>query len=513
MKRIVLSLIVAILFFFNIENITSAQTFKDVKPDYWAKPEIEYLVDNQITIGYLDGRFGINDKITRLQASTMIVRALKLDLDNRPAPDLKDVNSSMVGYAVISAIVDEGIMNGNEYAEFKPSATLTRGQMASILVKAFELQGESAYSFRDIEPSYWATSAIKTLFNNNITTGYPDNTFKPYSPITRAHFAVFLARALNPNFIQITACDVRDNTAKYYVDVAVTTLWSEPNKTRKIDQSSIAPQVDLVKWTNSMTIPQKSWLVGKIETQALFGQEVVILQNKEDWLEIAVKDQYSPKNKNGYPGWVPKSHITEVYPNYATCEKAIISKPTATLFNYDQTKSIFMSVSMNTILPVIKEDETWYQVQTPKNGIKFLRKQDAKVFSTEKTIPIPTRQDIVNTAKEFLGLPYLWAGTSGFGLDCSGFTYTVYRQHGIDIPRDSTVQASHGTAVLKSNLKPGDLLFFAHNNGKGKVHHVGMYIGDGNMIHSPNPKKTVEIISINAQPYQAEFSGARSYLK
>lgn len=99
----------------------------------------------------------------------------------------------------------------------------------------------------------------------------------------------------------------------------------------------------------------------------------------------------------------------------------------------------------------------------------------------------------MNTGKKFLGLHYLWAGMSGFGFDCSGFTFTIYQSHGITIPRDSSVQAQYGQSVPLNELQPGDLLFFAYDEGKGKVHHVAMYAGNGMMIHSPNSKKNVEI--------------------
>lgn len=116
---------------------------------------------------------------------------------------------------------------------------------------------------------------------------------------------------------------------------------------------------------------------------------------------------------------------------------------------------------------------------TPGNGAKWMEKQDVSVYQNENQIPDPTGKDIVESGKGFLGLPYLWAGMSGFGFDCSGFTYTMYHANGITIPRDSSIQAQHGKKVEQENLQPGDLLFFAHDKGKGRVHHVGMYIGDG----------------------------------
>ena len=75
------------------------------------------------------------------------------------------------------------------------------------------------------------------------------------------------------------------------------------------------------------------------------------------------------------------------------------------------------------------------------------------------------------------------------------------------------MQATHGTAVNKDDLQKGDLLFFAYEQGKGSVHHVGMYIGDGKMIHAPNPASAVEIIDVfESKHWSSEYAGARRYL-
>lgn len=512
MRQTLTFLATILLFFSHVGTSFATQVFEDVGHHHAAKAEIEFLAKKGIISGYPNGEFGVNEPITRLQASTMIIRALNLDTSNRPNPNFIDVGANDAGYAIIATIADEGIMGGNEIGEFRPNEYLTRAQMATILVRAFKLEGEATYSFRDVSDTYWASAPIKTLFHHGITTGYADNTYKPNEAITRAHFSVFLARVLNPNFIHVNACYKPNNTKKYVVNVAVTTLWTEPNKMRTIDSASISNPVDLTKWTSSMSHNQKLWLMGKIDSQALFGQEVTILQTSGDSYKIAVKDQYSSKNSNGYPGWVPKSHITEYYSNYEDCNIAMISANKANLYDSTSTNSHFLELSFNTILPVIKEENSWLQVQIPTHEMKYLRKQDVEVFEDYKSIPKPTQLDLVDTSKKFLDLPYLWAGNSAFGFDCSGFTHSIYKQHGILIPRDSSDQAKQGVDVSKSNLQPGDLLFFAYNKGKGTIHHVSMYIGNGQMIHSPNHAKPVEISSINSEPYQSEYAGARRYL-
>jgi len=190
-----------------------------------------------------------------------------------------------------------------------------------------------------------------------------------------------------------------------------------------------------------------------------------------------------------------------------------VKAKTATLYTKPDLKTKFIDISYSTILPIIKEDGDWIHVQTPSHGLKYLRKQDVKTSKNLASVPKPTQKDIVDGAKAFSGLPYIWAGTSGFGFDCSGLFYAVYKNHGIVIPRDSFVQAIHGTPVARSNMQPGDLMFFAYSGGTGKVYHVAMYIGNGQMIHAPNSSNKIMTVSINSEPYKRNFSGARRYLK
>ena len=82
-----------------------------------------------------------------------------------------------------------------------------------------------------------------------------------------------------------------------YINVAVATLWSEPSKTRTIDSPSAQNPVDLWKWTTSLSLDQRKWLVGKLETQALFGQVVTVLEEQGEWAKVAVHGQPTPKSE------------------------------------------------------------------------------------------------------------------------------------------------------------------------------------------------------------------------
>ena len=301
-----------------------------------------------------------------------------------------------------------------------------------------------------------------------------------------------------------------------YIDVSVATLWSEPDITRSIDEPAIGNPVDLWEWTGSMSLDQRNWLVGNLQTQALYGQTVTVLEEQGDWVMVAVHEQPTPKNDLGYVAWMPKIQMV-VGNEYAQVKAqnsfAIITKPTAWLYHDEKLQEKHIEISYNTRLPVISQKGDVTLVATPSDGDVWISTEAISVYESEKDIPKPTEEDLVRTGEQFLSLPYLWAGTSGFGFDCSGFTYTIYKSHGITIPRDSTVQATHGVFIEKADLAKGDLLFFATNEGKGSVHHVGMYIGDGKMIHAPNNKSPIEIINVFESAYWSlEYVGARRYI-
>ena len=120
--------------------------------------------------------------------------------------------------------------------------------------------------------------------------------------------------------------------------------------------------------------------------------------------------------------------------------------------------------------------------------------------------PLLKTSQILSTAKEFLGVPYIWGGTTPAGFDCSGFTRYVFARQGITLPRVSVDQYGVGTSVAFNNLIPGDLVFFKLTSGK-IVSHVGIYIGNGKFI-SATSSKGITISSFT--PYWAKaYVGAK----
>ena len=132
----------------------------------------------------------------------------------------------------------------------------------------------------------------------------------------------------------------------------------------------------------------------------------------------------------------------------------------------------------------------------------------AKETSSTASAPVGVAgrgQALVNSAKKYLGVPYVWGGTSPRGFDCSGLVQYVCRQNGISVPRVAASQRNAGRYVSRANLQPGDLVFFG--NG-GRITHVGIYVGNGNMIHAPQTGDVVKISSINSSYRVARYAGA-----
>jgi len=122
------------------------------------------------------------------------------------------------------------------------------------------------------------------------------------------------------------------------------------------------------------------------------------------------------------------------------------------------------------------------------------------------------RNEIVKAARSFLGVPYLWGGTSPeAGFDCSGLTMTVYQLNGVDLPRTSGEQFGTGEDVDKDELLKGDLVFFVTAKGS-KVSHVGVYIGGGRFIHAPGKGKKIRIDSLSNVYYHERYLGGRTYI-
>jgi len=134
---------------------------------------------------------------------------------------------------------------------------------------------------------------------------------------------------------------------------------------------------------------------------------------------------------------------------------------------------------------------------------------------TQKTSAGDSRKSLGNnlvaTARGFIGLPYRWGGASvKKGFDCSGLTMTVYRLNGLDLPRKASSQYKTGQPVARDELKKGDLVFFA-TNGDNRISHVGIYSGEDKFIHAPGRGKRIRRSSLDNDYYRKHYRGGRRY--
>ena len=296
----------------------------------------------------------------------------------------------------------------------------------------------------------------------------------------------------------------------YYVCVAVATVWTSYDSCREIDDNATSVPVKLDKWLEQLTYTRRLELCEKnlVQTQLLLGEEVYVTERKGKWAKIVIPSQFSSKDERGYPGWVP-SHQLISQAEYSPLNKptAVVTATIATL----QLAEEALQISYQTQLPLLKEDKEWLEVQTPVGSGKIKRQDAVVIEDRNRKATKGTGDMIIAAGEQFLNLPYLWGGMSAWGYDCSGFAYATHKANGYLIPRDATDQARRGKEVGLDSIQPGDLLFFAHEKGEGSIHHVGIWYGNGKMLHSPKTGKTVELIELKGTLYEEELCAARRY--
>ena len=176
-----------------------AATFTDLQKSQRFYEEMLFLEAEGIITGFPNDTFRPDGVVTRAAAAIMIGRALDLDGQQR-ATGFPDVGVDQKASGYIASAVDEGIILGFEDGKYHPDESVTRGQMAIFLSRAFRLSEESDAPFTDVSPSMTSYPHIKRIIAENLTQGYEDNTFRPNVKVTRAQFSAFLARALKADF-------------------------------------------------------------------------------------------------------------------------------------------------------------------------------------------------------------------------------------------------------------------------------------------------------------------------
>lgn len=226
----------------------------------------------------------------------------------------------------------------------------------------------------------------------------------------------------------------------------------------------------------------------ELATQVLMGQEVTVWDSDGSWYYIQSADDYLAWIDAGALVFPGKNGLEE----YQNADKVMYKNDFG--FCYEEADlegAVISDLVAGDILRKTGTQSKFVKVRLPDGREGYVSGDEVRSLEDIAQSSVPDWPQIQKTAYQFMGRPYLWGGTSGKGVDCSGFTKMVYYLNGMQLPRDASQQVHSGINVPLddnlSQLEPGDFLFFGkrgENGKKDRVTHVGIYIGDGKMINS-----------------------------
>lgn len=290
---------------------------------------------------------------------------------------------------------------------------------------------------------------------------------------------------------------------------------------------------------SSLRLRAKNNTDAEILTNAKYGDQVVIIRQVGDWYLV---------DYNLYIGYMSAEYVTVKDRENIELGKGSINPSVANIRSEPSTGgSVVAKATGGSLVQIIGFNCGWYKVTydgttgyirsdlvtltekpysnsgsacgsagvsaapaTSSSSSSASSSSEAAAVSEAPASTTSAGQNIVATAKKYLGYRYVWGGASPSGFDCSGFTYYIFKQYGITLNRTADGQLSNGTAVSKSDLLPGDLVLFGNTYASSKTAtHVGIYIGGGQFIHSANSSTGVVISSLDSSYYASRYVGAR----
>ncbi|MGE5561275.1 MAG: NlpC/P60 family protein [Chloroflexota bacterium] len=251
-------------------------------------------------------------------------------------------------------------------------------------------------------------------------------------------------------------------------------------------------------------------------TQAVLGNVVDLLEETSGWYRVRMHDDYL--------GWIDGKSLTigdrAMVDSFTGGRQAVITAKFATIHATPDAASPGLTAKdavQGTVLPVTAEQDGWVGVKLPDGRSGWLNASSVRLAADIKdAFPRGSATDIIATAKQYVGLAYLWGGTTGYGFDCSGLTQFAYRVNGYAIPRDADMQYNAGQVLnSRDELRPGDLVFFS--TYKAGPSHVGIYMGNNLYVHSASSGLQISSFDPKAPEYSQDldqkYFGARRFIK
>jgi cell wall-associated NlpC family hydrolase len=216
--------------------------------------------------------------------------------------------------------------------------------------------------------------------------------------------------------------------------------------------------------------------------QVLIGMELKLIKAKSYW--------YLVQTPMDYLGWITRGTITRLsnddLKKWQALEKYTLMVNYEQIFNEPSEKSQVVSdLVLGSVFTQKSNRGPWMEIELPDGRTGFVKSRNVKPYQATDNTTSPDWEKIIERAKTMMGIPYMWGGHSIKALDCSGFTATVFRTEGYQLPRDASMQVLLGEEVMPdsnyTNILPGDLIFFGPPN---RITHVGICLGGSYFIHA-----------------------------
>jgi cell wall-associated NlpC family hydrolase len=291
------------------------------------------------------------------------------------------------------------------------------------------------------------------------------------------------------------------------VAVPISTLWTSPDAPREVDGAAIAATPDISAWYEAMNTEDRLGLHARTLSQLLMGEPVQVTQEADGW--VRVKAPWQPSSAGlpadsefaGYPGWLPRSHLAaRADPPDDHGQAVVTARTTLLRVGVEASRATgreataTVAISWATTLPVVSTTDTEVHVALPGGRRGVLAGADVLVRPVG-TVPAVPGEAAVASARKMLGIGYLWGGTSGWGVDCSGLVHLAFREHGLVVPRDAHDQQAAATEVALDRARPGDLYFFG---SAGQASHIGLVAGHHQMLHAPQTGELIQETPLHA---------------